>query len=163
MCAYDAQSKKVTDNCPATQVCVPDAESKWICAPECQDETNCDGLSNCSLSDPTSDKQGCASLPVCTGLESEAECKCSFSNEAVLVQGIGADCKVLKRNQGACFSQSGTCLNSCVANFFRKDLGDGTALIVLGLQGSITEGWESDGQIETPSSCPALTGLEGEF
>lgn len=92
------------------------------------------------------------------------DCACgNRSNPAFRVEGTGEDCVILEEDVSACYEQANTCLNDCQPEFYRYDLGDGTAIIVLGLQGSISEGWVSDGQHDvTPASCPAIT-VEEEY
>lgn len=110
-------------------------------------------LANCS-SDGVDDKTDTTS-PVCVATADADACECD-SYEAMLVSGTGADCKIVKKDQTACFELTNTCINNCVVEFYRKDLGDGTSLIVQALQGDITQGWEFDGQEGGSLSCPII-------
>lgn len=87
-----------------------------------------------------------------------SDCECGVSDDsAFLVEGTGEDCEIIESGVTACFEQAMTCLNACQDEFYRYDLGNGQAIIALGLQGSISPGWESNGQGSTsPNSCPAI-------
>lgn len=148
-------------SCPDGTTCSRGSGSEFRCLLECGGPTDCGDEQDC-----VSDEEGfrvCDNpRPVCAADAPEADCECGFkAGGAFRVSGTGEECTVVERDVDACYSQWSTCLNACVDEFFRYDLGDGTALIVRGLQGGITEGWVNDGQSSSfPMSCPAL---EGEF
>jgi hypothetical protein len=86
------------------------------------------------------------------------DCECGIGDDqAYLVEGTGDDCEILDQGVTACFEQAMTCMNACVREFYRYELGDGTAIIALGFQGQISDGWQNDGQFQdSPQSCPAI-------
>ncbi len=154
------QSCDGSDSCADMQTCSTGSKSEYRCLADCSEDADCESGQEC-VRDDEAFRVCDDPRPVCDGDAAEADCDCGFKpGVAFVVSGTGADCAIVERDTDACFGQWSTCLNACVDEFYRYDLGDGTALIVRGLQGGITEGWTSDGQGGFPMSCPAL---DGEF
>jgi hypothetical protein len=155
----------LVDECPEGSFChqlddTDDGEFAFECAQSCTTDEDCDGDMECYDAFDEGRLTCAEAQPVCLPRAAQSDCECGFDagtqSPVFLVMGTGADCVVVERDQTACYSQTGTCLNSCVDQFFRYDLGDGTALIVRALQGSISDGWTGDGQGFFPESCPVL-------
>ncbi len=155
----------IVDECPEGSFChqldvTDDGEFVFACAQSCNTDDDCEGDMECYDAFDEGRLACAEARPVCVADASEDACLCGFNDGSgspvFLVMGTGAECAIVEREQTACFSQTGTCLNSCVDEFYRYDLGDGTSLIMRALQGSISPGWVSDGQGLAPASCPAL-------
>lgn len=155
----------LVDECAEGSFCLQtgndeDGEPEYACAQACSSDDECQGEQECYDVEDTGRSSCGPPQPVCDPAAGADTCECGFDDGTrdpiFLVMGTGADCVIVERDRTACFGQTGTCLNSCVAEFYRYDLGDGTALILRALQGSISDGWVSDGQTTAPISCPAL-------
>lgn len=158
----------LVDACPEGSFCHQtgnDAEGEptYACVEGCSTDDDCAGDLEC-YDQGDEGRRSCGERrPVCVGDASLDDCECSFkssddSDPVFVVQGTGDDCEIVSREATACYRQEGTCLNSCVDQFWRYELGDGTAILFRGLQGGISDGWSGDGQGDTPDSCPALAG-----
>lgn len=149
------------DECPDGQFCrLRDDSDEYDCVAMCDEDDECSEGQECYDADNIGMPICAPARPVCSGDASQSDCDCGFhdgtDSKVFLVRGTGDDCEIVERDRTACYSQHSTCLNACVDQFFRYELGDGTALIIRGLQGGITQGWSGDGQGNAPSSCPIL-------
>ncbi len=155
-------------DCPSGKVCTyehtADREStdETFCHERCNSDDDCpEHRPNCTP-DIEWGSSVCSEADfrprTCDPQATDEDCECGVSDDnAFLVQGTGDDCEIIEEEITACFEQASTCLNDCVPEFYRYELDDGTAIIAMGLQGSISSGWEGDGQhTMSPSSCPAV-------
>jgi len=92
----------------------------------------------------------------CVADAAAVDCDCTSDSTAWIVSGTGATCAIVSEAANACYSNTDTCLNNCVDEFYAYDQGDGTRLIVRALQGQMSDGWVSEGQGSSPGSCPTI-------
>lgn len=155
------------DDCPEGTFCGVEhleggeTTDELICQESCVDDEECPSHRPNCTSGVVSGEWVCSEAAYsprsCEPEATGEDCECGIGDdEAYLVEGTGEDCVILEEDVTACFEQTGTCRNGCANEFFRHELGDGTAIIATGLNGSIGDGWDSDGQALSPISCPAI-------
>lgn len=128
------------------------------CAPTCTGDDDCEGDTECYFATYEFSPVCAPTRPECDVLAAEDNCACNgfHIGPVVLVSGEGEDCTVLDDEATACFWAYGGCLDACIYQFYRYDLGDGTALIMQTSAPDVSTGWVGLGSGPAPESCPVV-------
>jgi hypothetical protein len=139
------------DECPAGEFCRSighddEGSSVFVCEALCSGPEDCLDDLDCYDADERGLPYCAEPLPECDVLAEAADCACDFDagedTPILRVSALEGDCEILEEDRTACYLQWATCLDGCSPELLHYDLGDGTSLVMLGLQGGISDGWE---------------------